>query len=256
VAAALQSAIGAWIKAQTKGSENEYGKPTKRGYFSRYFAPADGGAYHGTAHIETAGEMTKTTERYQLTLAREGNTWNVTGAEVRDTYAGMHRDTYVTCAPFVHLAASNGSTCVYYRKGRPNRFDVQASNGTYRYEPPDHAKNLHLAKDFHAIFDSIGKDHARELEFPPHGFLIGCDPDTCDELLKQQAPAWVIPLLDQWEKDRRENAFVGFTRDVPAGQRFYAVFVARELSPFNYPGTEEGFADFSGTLPGSGVQLA
>ncbi len=284
----LKQAVSDWIQKLADGSKNEHGKPTKRGHFSRDFAAIGDGAYQVTAHVETAGEETKTTERFRLTLKPVARGFEVAAQELQDTYAGMHRETVSTCRPFETFAfhregirldgsgGSGGSVCIHFYRGRPGRFSLQAPSMTYSYEPPEHAQAQHLNPDFHSIFPAVRKNHERELAFTPAAFLFVCDPATCERLLAEQftglsyalpsaaeaataasAPAWARPLYQAWEEDRRENPFVHFATPVEAGNVFWQVFVAREVAPFGYPGSQEfeDLADFSAELPGSGVSL-
>ena len=63
---------------------------------------------------------------------------------------------------------------------------------------------------------------------------------------------WLSPILHQMVKERAENPFVHYKEPTREGNRFYSVFITRELDPFTYPGFEEGLFDFSGALPGPG----
>ncbi len=282
--AALAGSVQKWIGDQTEASKNEYGKPTKRGYFSRSFKRLDTDTYAVTVHLETAGVETKTTERYLLTLKKNAKGFDVAGSELKDTYAGMHRGTSGKCLPFekftfdrggMDLKGGQGTVCAFYYQGRVENFIVHADSMSYRFEPPEYARELHLNEDFHSIFRSVRNRHERELEFTPAAFLFDCDAESCAELLAahfagldlqavaqpatgwvQGGPSWAAPLINDWEREERESAFAHFRRPNQPGHRRWTVFVAREVSPFIYPGFEEGLFDVNGNFPGSGVDLA
>jgi len=281
----LQRAVSTWIENLANGSKNEHGKPTKRGYFSRDFSTIADGAYQVTAHVETAGKDTKTTERFLLTLSPEGSGFKVTAQVLQDTYAGIHRETHSRCYPFakfsfhregIQLEATNGSVCTDIYQDAVNDFRLHSQDMTYRYEPPADARKLHLNREFHSLFPSLAKDHARELEFKPAAFLFTCDPGTCEELLsahftglERAVPAeggqagsaaaastgWDKALTAASDKEERDNPFAHFQPPYRPGHKRWSVFIARELDPFVYPGFEEGLFDFAGSLVGSGVRL-
>jgi hypothetical protein len=281
---ALEESVKSWIGKRAQGGENEFGKPTVRGHFSRYFAPLDDGSYNVTVHIETAGPQTKLTERFLLTLKNGANGFEVVDDALQDSYSGQHRDAGGQCHAFerfsfdregLQMEGTNGSVCVTFYRERVAEFSVHSADMSYRYAPPTYAKSLHLNRDFHSVYPTVRADHRRELEFEPAAFLFKCDPDSCDELLESHfvgldmpsAPeagsgwtvgsaVWARPLADDWQKDRRENPFAHFRSPYRTGHRTWSVFVVRELDPFSYPGFEEGLFDFQGSLPGGGVQLA
>jgi hypothetical protein len=287
-AQALSGAAGAWIQEQTEGSKNEYGKPNKRGYFSRDFRPTSADTYIATVHIETAGTTTKTTERFEVTLKQEGGKWKAAGHELKDTYEGMHRELGVRCYPFsdfsfdregMKLHAANGLMCENYYQGTVNAFQVYADGMRYSYEPPEHAQDVHLLQEFHSVFQSMKKDHESELAFNTDSFLFNCDPQSCEMLIeahfqgleRQPAPQtetgtaeasamlkarnWNPILYTEAERERRETPFIHYTTPDLPGNRHWSVFVTRKVEPFTYAGWEEGLFDFSGGLPGPGVQL-
>ena len=192
--AAIKAAVGKWIKGQCEGSENEHGKKTKRGYSSRNYRPAEDGLYEVTVHIETAGDVTKTTERYLLNMRDLGDNWEVAEHELKDSFPGTHRESHAECLPFdkmsfdregLRLSATNGMVCKSFLLGNVNGIVVNSADMSYRFEPPEYARALHLEPDFHSVFQMVKKDHKRELEFDPDAFLIGCDPETCVELLDE-----------------------------------------------------------------------
>jgi hypothetical protein len=284
--AALSKAVGEWIKAQTEGSENADGEKTKRGHFSRDFRRADDGSYRITVHMETAGDVVKTTERYLLSAKEAGGAWEITGSELQDTFAGLFRQSGMACTRFdsmkfdrvgLELNASGGMVCKKLFQDGTDGFDVHAESMTYSYQPPAYATELHLQPDMHALHKVIEADHKRELEFNPTAFLFGCDNDTCLELLEEcftgldeswpislpgfraggnSSVAWLSPILNQQIKERQANPFVHFREPARPGNKNYDVFIPRELDPFTYPGFEEGLFDFSGALPGPGVLLS
>jgi hypothetical protein len=283
--AALAAAVGDWIKGQTEGSENEHGKKTKRGYFSRDFKKAGDGTYKVTVHLETAGAETKTTERHLLTVSGEELTWNVADSALQDSFSGLHREWGQKCYPFekfsfdregLRLSGSGGMVCNYVFNGKMTGFDVHSADLSYSFNPPEHATALHIQPDMHSLHDIVKDDHSHQIEFEPAAFLIGCDAATCRELVEecltgldesrgfdlpgfeagaQRGVEWLDPLLDQWMKERRENPFVHFREPIRPGNRFYSVYIPRQLDPFTYPGFEEGLFDLSGVLPGPGVQF-
>jgi hypothetical protein len=281
--AAIKEAVGKWIKDQCEGSENEHGKKTKRGYASRNYKPAEDGLYVVTVHIETAGETTKTTERYLLTMRDLGDNWEVAEHRLEDSFAGTHRRSHTECLPFdkmnfdregLRLTATNGMVCKAFFQGEVDRFVVNSGDMSYRFEPPEYARALHLEPDFHNVFQLVKQDHDRELEFDPGAFIVDCDPETCKKLLdecfegfpeesvakatysepdKSSGIDWVRPLFDQTRKERREHPFVHFREPPRPGNRYYSIFITRQIDPFTYPGWEPGLFDISGALPGSGV---
>jgi hypothetical protein len=279
----LQTAVGKWIKEQAEGSENAQGKKTKRGYASRDFRPQGDGTYNVTVHLETAGDDTKTTERYLLVMRRSGDDWEVVEHELKDSFAGMHRESGAQCVSFdsmsferegLFLRGGSGTLCKTYFQDGISSFGVQAADMTYRFEPPDYATALHLQPDFHALYDVMKKDHGRELEFKPQAFIFECDPDTCDELIKScfeginddqagplvtldssvsDLPSWARPLFEQTVKERQATPFAHFREPTRPGNKFYSILVLRQIDPFQYPGFEEGLFDISSALPGPGV---
>jgi hypothetical protein len=133
---------------------------------------------------------------------------------------------------------------------------------------------MHLNQEFHSIYPQVLKEHERELQFSPAGFLFECDATSCEALLAEHftgltvappAPGargfdfsggtWAEPLANEFNKTLRENPFSYYRRPYPPDQRTWSVFVLREVSPFTYPGGEQGFFDRGFGLPGSGVQL-
>ncbi len=284
--AAIKEAVAKWIKDQCEGSKNEYGKETKRGYASRNYHPNEDGTYGVTVHVETAGDDTKTTERFLLTMKDLGDNWEVEKHELKDSFAGTHRESHAECLPFdkmsfdregLHLSATNGMLCKSFMLGKVNGIAVNSADMSYKFEPPEYARALHLEPDFHNVFQMVKKDHDRELEFAPDSFLISCDSETCVELLDEcfegldesgafvssynepdtsTGTDWIRPLYDQTRKERRENPFVQFREPPRPGNKFYSIFITRKLDPFTYPGWEEGLFDFSGALPGAGVEFS
>ena len=116
----LAQATQTWITDQCEASKNSDGIKNKRGYFSREFRSESDGVYRTTVHIETAGDVTKTSERFSVTLTGSGETWEVSDSELKDSYAGMHRESGAACVPFdklnfdregLELTASGGSVC-------------------------------------------------------------------------------------------------------------------------------------------------
>lgn len=282
VRAGLSMSVREWIGEQMEASENDAGKPTKRGYWSRSYKPLDDGTFGATVHIETAGVATKTTERYLLTLKKNGKGYDIVNDEVSDTYAGLHRITSGKCYPFqsfdfnregMELKSGPGTACVSFYQGRPDTFGVQGQNMTYRFEPPKHARAMHLNQEFHAIFPAVLKDHANQLTFDPEAFLFKCDGQSCEELIAEhftgltvEAPAegsgwaaegagWAAPLVKDYERKLRDSPFAHFRPPYREGKRTWEVFVARDVDPFTYPGIEQGFSDRPPGLPGGGVQL-
>ncbi len=279
----LSAAVSKWIEKKAEGSENEHGKKTKRGYFSRDFRTVDGQGYETTAHIESAGGESKKTERFLLTLKKNGSGYDVVGDTLEDTYVGLHRETHALCYPFdkfdfkregIELHAESGSVCADFYQGRVSGFRVQGASMTYKYAPPGYAQELHLNRDFHAVFETMKRDHARELEFAPAGFLFECDPDSCDELLGAHftglnrgkedgletvagftTDAWDRALVEESIKARKDSPFAGYRRPYAPGHKFWSAYVSRELVPFTYPGAEDGVFDYDGSLPGPGVHL-
>lgn len=284
VRAGLSTSVREWIKGHTAESKNEYGKLTKRGYFSRYYQRIDDETFKATVHIEEAGAETKITRRHLLTLSRNGSGYDVAGDDLQDEYMGMHRETGARCSTFdrfeferegLHLVSGKGEVCADFFDGTVSGLRVHGESMSYEFAPPEHAKNLHLNRDFHSIYPKISKDHSRELEFPPAAFLFACDPHTCGELLEQYfpgfdttppsdsgaytvtgtAPSWDRQLVERTQQERRDSPFAHYRRPYADGHRTWSIFVARELDPFTYPGAEEGLFDATGSLPGSGVLL-
>ena len=276
----LSGSVGKWLRDQAEGSENEFGKKTKRGYYSRDFRKVDGG-YETTAHVETAEPNTKLTERYLLTITESGGTWAVSDQTLEDTYRGLHRESAVTCAKFqkmkferegLILNGGAGELCAVIYRNAVDSFMVTAADATYSFEPPEHATDLHLVPDLHGVFKTIKGDHNRELSFAPAAFFFGCDPESCSELLEttfeglgelnleaqgfESNPAWAKPVFNQRIQERRESAFAHFRYPFREGNRVWEVLVLREVDPFHYPGFEQGLFDLQGDLPGPGVHMA
>ena len=280
---ALSASVAKWIKEQTEASKNEHGKKTKRGYYSRDFRAEEGENYLATVHIETGGGLSKVTERFELSIEKNGKGHEVVGSELKDRYVGMHRESHALCFPYdsfdfdregMDLGSGKGTVCLDYYQDRISSFRVHGQGMTYSYAPPEHVQDLHLSRDMHALFEGVKKDHARELEFPPAAFLFSCDPDSCDELVgtlftglnrgQNEAPGqtgkfefkpWDRALVENVEKEREENPFAHYRLPYRPGNRTWTVYIPREIKPFTYPGTEQGFSDFGGSLPGPGVHL-
>jgi len=280
---ALEESVKKWIGEQAGESKNQYGKKNKRGYFSRDFKKEDEETFAATVHIETGGEVSKKTERFLLTLKKNGKGYDVVGDELQDTYVGLHRETHSRCYPFdkfdfdregIDLRATNGTVCLDFYQGRVVNFRVHGEGMTYKYAPPEYAQALHINRDFHSVFEGLKKDHTRELEFDPAAFLVDCDPDSCLELLEEhftgltraendgadstgtfEATPGDRALVEYNQRMRRENPFAHFRRPSQPGNKRWSVYVSRDVSPFTYPGAEEGFADIGGFLPGAGVHL-
>jgi hypothetical protein len=218
-----------------------------------------------------------------LTMRDLGDNWEVAEHELEDSFPGTHRESGGSCAPFkemkldregLSLRASDGMLCRTYLLDKVNQIVVHSDEMSYKFEPPPYARALHLEPDFHNVFDIVKADHKRELDFQPDSFIIGCDFDTCVELLDEcfegidesravegtfaeldskDVIDWVRPLYSQVVKERRANPFVHFNEPPRPGNKFYSIFITRQLDPFTYPGWEPGLFDFSGALPGAGV---
>jgi len=269
--------VTAWAK-KVEESKNSDGVKNKYATYSKRPRKVDEGTYLVTVHVNTAQDDRQVTERYDLTVKRAegGKSWAVAEEKLRDTYTALFRWSDTRCYSFdkfsfnregLELSAGAGEVCEDITDGQVLSFVVHGGSMTYKYAPPKHAALVPTGHDFYSVHRLMARDHATDLVFPPAAFHAQCDATTCQELLKEcftglkrpegvapglastgEFPAWVRPQIDRRMKERRADAFVHFrAKDYP-DNRYYMMYVARELEPLDYGFMEEA-------LPGSGVVL-
>ena len=238
--------------AKLTDSKNSDGKRNKRANYSQFFEKQDDGSYVGSVSVNTAGDTSQTTERYRLTLAPKGKGFEVTRADVVDTFTGLHRTKGATCYSFdkfnfvregMTITASNGGVCETYYQGTVGYFMLMAPDLKYDYQIPEHVNIIQQGHDFYALREILSENHKDVMEFDPDRVTINCDIQSCEELLdscftglervaadkRTTEPVGVSsvyePLRRRVEKNikeidenRRENPFRGFQRPDVAGQ--------------------------------------
>jgi hypothetical protein len=235
------------------------GNENVRGTYSKDFRKVDDDTYMTSVHVDTAEPTTMITERFDVTLKREGGRWSIASEELRDTQKLLHRVSGYACYPFdsfsfdkegLRLSAKNGGVCEYYYEGTVSGFDLMGAGGTdhsYEYSPPEHLNLIQQSHDFYALDKVLKQDHSDELEFNAKGFTFNCDPETCEELLntaftgleriapEERKPGTEIyregipnelrryfqKEIAEIKKDRKENAFRHYRRPYREGNDYY-----------------------------------
>jgi hypothetical protein len=243
-------------------SKNEEGKRDKRANFSQLFKKKEDGTYVGSAQVNTAGLDSMTTERYRLILAPKRDGFEVTSAEVVDTYVGMHRRNGTTCYNFdkmefysegLTVTASNGGVCEGYYLGGVTHYMVMAPDLAYDYQIPEHVGLIQSGHDFYALRDLLSEQHKDVFEFDAKRFLVDCDAETCEELLNSTftgidrvasderttedvgVSSVYEPLRERFEKDskeideeRKKNSFYGFVPPDEEGNLYFQASVIKD----------------------------
>ena len=155
---------------------------SKSANYSKQFTRNEDGTFTGSVHVNTAGDTSLTTERYRMSLAPQGERYEVTEAEVVHTFTGLFREQGGACYSFdkfsfsregLTLSGSNGGICEGYYQGQVYGFTVMAPDLEYDYQVPQHG---HIAGRFHH-YGVIGVQHLGHLGFTrqpgvsvnPHG---------------------------------------------------------------------------------------
>ena len=258
----LVAAVRAKLGEMTD-SKNADGKRDKRAEYSQFFRALDDGNYVGSVHVNTAGNESLTTERFNVTLSPKGDGFEVTNTEVVDTFTGLFRNRGLNCYPFekfnfdregLKMTATNGGMCEQYYQGEVSAFLIMADDLKYNYTIPEHVGILQQSHDFYSLKDILWGDHAAVFKFDAARFRITCDAETCEELINESftgmdrvskeeranapdVPSGGVyaPLIDRVEKQsreildaRKENPFSGFRPPAIPGNRRYNATVIKD----------------------------
>ena len=186
VRAGIEKALKGKVETLLKEKTPE-GANTKRGTYSRSFRKVDDSTYQVTFHVDTASERTMKTERYLLTLKKEGLEWKIANEELKDTYTDLHRiwledskfarfDGFSFNKEGLKVSAGKGSFYKVYRDGELEAITAWAPDIAYVYTPP-------TAK-YATLWEKMKQNHADDVLFNPGYIRITCDPRTCEDFLK------------------------------------------------------------------------
>lgn len=276
---ALFHPVKLWLRDVAKESKNEYGKPTKRGTYSRLPRKIDDDTYVVSAHVDRIDDDRVVTERMELTVKRSGaDSWAVSAAEVKDTYVGLFEPRLTDCRDFdrfrfdregLKLDGSRGTVCAEILNGRPSALWVRAADLKQRYEPPPHAELYPAGQDYIELYKMVSKDHSNQLVFDPELISYSCSAARCEELLGSMfdglrdasggggagLPDWAQRVADWMDRMRREDPFALFQPEdfnflgSYRSDDFYSALALRKFDPFKPP-----FGSLE--LPGEGIALA
>ena len=232
------------------------GQPFKRGSWSKNFRKVDDSTWLVAFHRDTASPDRLRTERFELKLAGDkSGKWTVASEELKDSYDNLFRrvpgdEQFAKFGRFsfdregMKISASGGSLFKDFRNGRIEHIVMAAGDIRYEYLPPE--------KKFVQLYDKLKKDRAADVLFDPEYVEIECDPQSCDELLKNAfsdlAPATLdsvdAKLKDKYEeeqrdlkKERKDNPFGGFRRPEDEDHRYSLIGLAKD-SPKRRVGLE------------------
>jgi len=267
-----REAIEAIVKkkiADLAGEKDAAGIGIKRGTFSKSFKKLTPTSYLVAFHTDTIEPKVQPdtdqmkTERHALTFNKGGDgKWTIAKDELKDTYVGLYRgyfggdmiyrfDALSFEKEGLKVKAGPGWAFGSARLGKMNGWTVFADDLRFDYTPPaDTAETSHYS----ALNKKLAKDHPEDLVFRPERLAILCDGATCDDFastvftgLKKVGAGGgdgsasfsrmqkrLNEALDEDQKNRRDNAFIRFTRKDEEDNRFWRFSFKRDGAKEHY----------------------
>ncbi len=244
----LEKAVLAYTEKLVKVASADE-RPSRRGTHSRSFRPLGDGTYQVTYHRDTIDGDALRTERLLLTLkpSPKGDGFEVTGEQVEDTWAGLHRgrvgdeqffafDSFTFEREGLRLKAGKGSAYRDYLNGALSSITVAADGIECAYEPP--ADWAHYRK----VHEIVRRVDENDLVYTPTLVRFSCDALSCQEILdgafgnavpieRAAAGEMLTRFLDEAKREReqrlREDAFFGFRPLPEPGHRYWIASARR-----------------------------
>jgi hypothetical protein len=228
-------------------SRDENGLRYQRGTYSKKFHKIDDATYQVTFTQDSATGDRLKTERFLLTLSKDGGTWKIADEELVGTYARMIREvpgdeTYRKFDSFryngqgLDLEVTNGTLLIDYLDGEP---DSILMDGTmkYAYQPPGD-----LGYHQKAALKEMIRRRDEDFVFVAELVSISCDAFSCKEFLQNnftgleeidrsrlggELARFYNEAEQDQRKDRKERVFSGFRLPLEPDRRFYSIFLKR-----------------------------
>jgi hypothetical protein len=244
----LEKAVQAYTEKLVKVASADE-RPSRRGTHSRSFRPVGDGTYRVTYHRDTIDGDALRTERLLLTLkpAPKGDGFEVTGEQVEDTWAGLHRgrvgdeqffafDSFTFEREGLRLKAGKGSAYRDYLNGALSSITVAAEAIESAYEPP--ADWAHYRK----VHEIVRRIDENDIVYTPTVVRFSCDALSCQEILdgafgnaapieRSAAGETLTRFIDEAKREReqrlREDAFFGFRPLPEPGHRYWVASARR-----------------------------
>ncbi len=231
--------------------KNDAGDRFQRASYSKAFRKGDDGTYVVALVKDIAKGDTLTTERYSVTLTKDGGKWKIREEKLEDSYQRLFRpmtedikfhafDGFAFDREGMKVDVGSGEMAVIHVKGEPRELILGGPDLKYSYEPPSDL-DLHQ-KQILSVIETDDKVKS-DLEFDPQWVDIACDAATCREFLdgafhglRDSSAAELGPktekayrrFVDRVQKDRGDNPFADF-RILPRDeQRTYTLAINRD----------------------------
>ncbi|MGD8374727.1 MAG: M1 family aminopeptidase [Acidobacteriota bacterium] len=213
--------------AELYREKNEDGLRYRQGRYSHNYEKVDENTYLVPFHRDTALKDSMVTERFTLTVTRNGKRWEVSDELLEDSYQGLTRtvpgdetfhefDALDLSREGLHITTGEGSLVLDTEIGKPVSLLLTGEDLKFAYDPP--------TTEDDRLFDIVLRERPEDLELDPETVRIWCDPVSCqaildsipglrdssldaiDPLLKDRYEDWLKEVTDR----RKEDPFAGF----------------------------------------------
>lgn len=239
----LEGVLQDKVKA-LRDEKDKTGQPYRRGSFSKFFHKVDEDTYQVAFHRDSAGKDRLLTERFLLTLKRNGSKWTIASEDLKDSYDGLTRlapgeeefyrfDSVAFDREGMKVSCGPGHLVKASRAGKTEYFAFAGSGLQYEYLPPTIESTVEPRK-YQQLYEKLKRDHASEVLFEPDLVTIECDPQSCEDMLAtfKGLAAGTMESLEPrlrnryddaqkvLRKARKDNPFSGFQLVTPDEHRY------------------------------------
>jgi hypothetical protein len=244
--AALKAPIGKKIKQLLEKKDDLGASYVYGSYYDDFTKVGDG--YEVTFITRTSMPEELITERYTLTLKKEGSGWQIADERLEHRVDGIlfrstpwdenfyKFDSFAFDREGLKLSGGAGDLVVDYRRGEPFRLWFVSSNTRYDYMTP-----FELGW-YSSVLKRQLKKFPKEIIFPVEHITIYCTPDECKEFMSsifvglrdssvEQAEPYVRTeynkFMKELDKNRKEYPLAGFQPIDRPGVRTWSVIMKK-----------------------------